>query len=810
MDTSHRSRWVIAAVALLFLLVAVTGAGTRKAEKYYEAGQKAEVLNHWDEALDLYEKALAEEPGNTAYRLKVAKTRMEASSRHVEKGLSLRNNGELDQALAQFEKAYAIDPSSKIAEQELKRTLETMQRNQKQGSELKPELRNLTPAELTHKEEQTRLERIEGPPRLKALSPQPITLRMTNQPARVLFETLAKIAGINVIFDPEYRGDSNGGGRTASIELVNANVENALDDLALDTKSFWKPLSENTIFVTFDNQGKRRDYEDSVVKVFYLSNLTTPQELQEVTTTLRTVADIRKVFTYNTLNAIIVRGTSDQVLLAEKLVNDLDRPKSEVIVDVILMEASRNKTRNLAATLMGSDGLAGLNQTIGATPRTSLQSPSVVPTALPPPTATPNGWTPTPTPTSPAPGTTISSTSSVLLSNLHSLTGSDFSVNLPGAQLQAAMSDINAKVLQSPQIRASNGQKATLRIGQKVPVASGGVQPLSGTASGVSSLYSQFQFIDVGVNVDITPTVHYGTDEITLKLMLEVSQVLQYTTIGGIQQPIIGQDKIEHEIRIKEGEVSMIAGLMQSSVSKTIGGIPGLTSIPILKHLSSDSSVDSSDELIIVLIPHILRTPGIGDINLRSIAAGTDAVVRVNLEPLPAETPQPATTSPVSQPSGPPVEPPVAQPSGPTGPPPGSPGVMLMLVPQTVQASPGAKVTLQLAAVGAHDLAGAPFDLRFDPRLLKLIDVQKGDLLSRDGKDLIFTRNILNDNGACTVNLNRTPGAGGVSGDGTLATFTFEALKPGETTLSFARLTAIDSKLQPVPVVLPMATVTIR
>jgi general secretion pathway protein D len=247
----------------------------------------------------------------------------------------------------------------------------------------------------------------------------------------------------------------------------------------------------------------------------------------------------------------------------------------------------------------------------------------------------------------------------------------------------------------------------------------------------------------------------------------------------------------------------MIAGLMQSSVSKTIGGIPGLTSIPILKHLSSNSSVDNNDELIIVLIPHILRTPGIGDVNLRSIAAGTDAVVRVNLEPLPAETPQPATTSPVLQPS-------VAQPSGPPGPPPGSSGVMLMLVPRTAQMSPGGKVTLQLAAVGAHDLAGAPFDLRFDPRLLKLIDVQKGDLLSRDGKNSIFTRNILNDNGACTVNLNRTPGAGGVSGDGTLATFTFEALKPGETTLSFARLDAMDSKLQPIPVVLPMATVTIR
>lgn len=792
MDTPYRrSRWVIAAVTLLFTLVTVVGARSKK-EKYYDEGQKAEARENWDEALDLYEKALAEAPGDIAYRDAVSHARFEAGTHHVEQGLKLRSSGELDEALAQFEKAYAIDPSSTIAEQELKRTLQMIQRNQKKGAELKLEDRALTEAELFKKEEQQQLSRLESPPELRQLSPQPITLRMTNQPARVLFETLGKIAGINVIFDPEYRGDQGGGGRPASVELVNASLDGALNDLALETKSFWKPLSPNTIFVTFDNQAKRRDYEDSVVRVFYLSNLTTPQELQEVTTTLRTVADIRKVFTYNTLSAIIVRGTADQVLLAEKLVNDLDRPKSEVVVDVILMEASRNKTRNLAATLTGSDGLAGLNQTIGGTPRTSLQAPAT-------PVVTPNASA-TSTPTT-GTGSAISSTASVLLGQVKHLSTNDFSISLPGAQLQAAMSDINAKVLQSPQIRASNGQKATLRIGQKVPVASGGVQPISGSISGVSSLYSQFQFIDVGVNVDITPTVHYGSDEVTLKLMLEVSQVVQYVNIGGIQQPIIGQDKVEHEIRLREGEVSLIAGLMQNSVSRTIGGIPGLTSIPILKHLSSDSTTDNRDELMIVLIPHIVRTPGISEENLRSIAAGTDPVIKMNLMPMPVAEPEPAPTA-VPQPPVAPAAPPANVPH--TAP------ITLMLTPHTLQTNPGGKFTVQLAAVGAHDLAGVPFTLKFDPQMLKLTLVEKGDLLGRDGKNVIFTQNILNDKGECAVNLNRTPDSGGISGDGSIAAFTFQALKPGETTILFSQLGPINSQLQPMPVMLPSATVSIR
>ncbi len=800
-------RNVAAAVALLVAAATAADASTRKGDKLFAQGRKAEDRKEWDKALDFYEQALSEDPADQGYRLATQRVRFQASEYHVKQGLKLRESGQLDQALAQFEKAYAIDPSSAIAEQELKRTLEMIRRNQKEGAALTPEERTLTPAELDRKAEQERLARIEPPPMLKALSQQPINLRMTNQPARVLFETLGKLAGINVIFDPEYRNDANTGGRNASIDLINSSLEDALDDLAMTTKSFWKPLSPNAIFVTADNMGKRRDYEDSVVKVFYLSNLTTPQELQEITTTLRTVADIRKVFTYTTLNAIIVRGTSDQVLLAEKLVNDLDKPKAEVVVDVMLMEANRTKTRNLAATLIGADGNPGLNFPIGFTPRASLVAPTPVPVATPTPEA---GATPFP-----VTGTGTSGTSSagtpITLSQIRHITGSDFSITMPGALFQAAMTDVNARVLQSPQVRASNGQKASLRIGTKVPIASGGVQPFGTTVGAASSLYTQFQFIDVGVNVDITPTVHYGSDEVTLKLVLEVSAVTSNVNIGGITQPVISQDKIEHEIRIKEGEVSLIAGLMQEQSSKNVAGVPGLTSIPGLKHLfSSNNTSRGTDELIIVLIPHIVRTPGITEVNLRSIAAGTDPVVKVSLAP---PAPAPAQPSPSATPAPPAPETTAAPQAPPPAPAPAAqfpPELRLLLSPPAAQVNAGATFTLELRAEDAHDLIAAPFHLKFDPQVVRLEEVKQGNLLSSDGKTVIFTRNILNDTGDCTVNLNRKPGDGGISGSGALAVFTFQAIKPGSTTVTFSELGALDSRLQPFPLRIPQAIVTVK
>jgi general secretion pathway protein D len=812
-------------VAAAVLLLAVAGpldARTRKGDTLLAEARKAEQKKDWDKALELYEKALARDPGDVSYQMGARRVRFQAAQAHVDLGQKFREKGQLDEALAEFQKAYAIDPSSAIAEQELKRTLEMIERNKKSGVGLAPADRGLTPTELARKQELEKIARIEAPPELKPLSRQPINLRMASQPPKVLFETVGKVAGINVLFDPEYRGDPNAQ-RNASLELNNSTLEDALDYLAMLTKSFWKPLSSNAIFVTNDNPAKHRDYDESVVKVFYLTNLTTPQELAEVTTALRTVVVVRKVYQYNSLNAVIVRGTPDEVMLCEKLINDLDKPKSEVVVDVIVMEASKNKSRNLAAAI-ASSGTAGLNAPITFSPRN--------PVLLGGSTSSSSSSTTDATQTTlnsilsaiqnlnsggysnlnNSSSSSSSSTQQLMsLARIAKISTNDFSITMPGALLQAVLSDSGTKIVQSPQVRAASGQKATLRIGDRVPIASGGMQPMGvgGTVGGYGGLYSQFQYLDVGVNVDITPTVH-GEKEVTLKVVLEISSVTDHVNIGGISQPIIGQRKVEHEIRIREGEVSLLGGLMQDQETKSVAGVPGLMSIPIVKHLFQSQSVTkSSSELLIALIPHIVRTPGITDLNLRTIAAGNDTVVRLSYAPrqepvaTAPEAPKPALAAPGPAPAP-------AQPVPAAAPAPPEAATRLLLRPASAQAQVGTAVTIQLEVENAKDLFAAPFHLKYDPQVLRLIEVKPGSLLSSDGQKIVFTRNILNDSGDATVNLNRMPGTGGIGGSGPLATFTFQAVNPGVTVVTFSELTARNSQLQPIQAGIPRASVMIK
>jgi general secretion pathway protein D len=804
-------------------------AKTRKGDGYFNEARKAEAASDWDKALDLYEKALATDPSDMGYQMGARRARFQAAQRHVNAGQKLREKGQLDEALAEFQKAYAMDPSSGIAEQEIKRTLEIMERNRKLGDALDPANRGLTPVELARKEELEQVARIEPPPELKPLTRQTINLRMSNQPPKVLYETVGKVAGINVIFDPEYRSDPNAQ-KSASLELNNATLEDALDYLALTTKSFWKPLSANAIFVTNDSPTKHRDFDDSVVKVFYLSNLTTPQELAEVTTALRTVGNIKKLYQYNSLNVVIVRGTPDEVMLAEKLINDLDKPKSEVVVDVIVMEASRDKTRNLAATL-ASNGAAGINTGIQFSPT----NPVVASTSTTGTTGSTGTTTLSSTDESTlnsilsilqnqstnSLNTTSTSSSStaaqplIALSNIAKLSTNDFAVTLPGALLQAVMQDNTTRILQSPQVRAASGQKATLRIGDRVPIASGGMQPMGvgvGTTGYAGGLYTQVQYIDVGVNVDITPTVH-GDKEVTLKAALEISSVTSYVNVGGISQPVIGQRKVEHEIRIREGEISLLGGLMQDQDTKSTAGVPGLMNIPGVKHLFQSSSVTrNKTELLIALIPHIVRTPGITDLNLRTVSAGNDTVTKLSYAPrqevvtAAPEAPKPSTPAPAPAPAAPAVKPPLqpapaAQPDSVT---------RLLLRPGITQTQAGGTIAIQLEVENAQDLFSAPFHLKYDPQILRLTEVKPGNLLSSDGQKAIFTRNILNDTGDATVHLNRMPGSGGVSGSGVLAVFTFQAITPGTATVTFSELPARNSKLLPIQAGIPQASVLVK
>jgi general secretion pathway protein D len=799
MKTKHLRRLTVL-VAMAIAMAGPTHARTKKGDKFLKDGRLLEAQQHWDDALDLYERALVSDPTDPGYMMAVKRGRFQAAQRHVDAGQKLREQGKLEEAIKEFQLGIVRDPGSAIALQEWKRTSEMLEQ-EKNGPKREGADRGMTPADRARKELDERAAAMSAPPELKPISQLPATLKMNNQPPKVLYDTVGKLAGINVVFDPQYQAQ----GKNFNLDLNNASLEQALDYLSVLTKTFWKPISPNTIFVTEDNITKRRDYEDNVVRVFFVQNATSVQEFQEISTAVRSITEIRRVFTYNAQRAILMRGTPDQIALAEKLIHDLDKPKSEVVVDVIVMEANSSKTRTLAAQLASSNG--GLNLPIGFTPRSSILSS----------TGTTSSSTSSTT-------TTTSSTSGSLvsLSNIAKVDGRDFSTTLPGALLNLVMSDRQTRVLQSPQVRASDGQKVTLRIGNKIPYATGSFSAGMGSVGGMPYANTQFNFAEVGVNVDLTPTVH-GKDEVTLKVMIEVSNVSDHVTIGGVEQPIIGQRRSETEIRLKEGEVNILGGLSQDQNTKSLNGIPGLINVPILGRLLGGESTDRErGDLLIALVPHIVRTPSLTDVDVKGVLSGSDQVVKVSYAPRVAapsspppaaqQNPQPATAPPAvpSPNTAAPVPPPSAQPSIPGVPAPAGPRLVFSM-PAPTQAQLGGSIGLAVRAEGMEDLfTASPVRVKWDPKILRLNEIAPGEILSRDGQRITNAKDIRNDAGEAWITMNRLPGAGGVSGAGVLVNLSFSVIGPGSTKVTVTEFGLRNTQLQAIPVTGPETVVNVR
>src|SRR5712671_5655815 len=543
------------------------------AKALYDKGQDAEARQNYEQAFDYFKQAYNLKPKDLRYRTAFERNRFLAASSRVHRGQILRDAGKLDEAAVEFQKALETDPSSFIAQQELKRTQQMIREAEN------PQPQASAPGGTALRR---RLESAQGPVELAPISNVPITLKVTEK-ANVIYETVGKLAGINVLFDPDYTP------RQVRIELNGVTLEDALEIISFETKTFWRPVTPNTIFVAQDNPAKRKELEQNVIKTFYLSNLSQPTELQDVVNAMRTILEVSRIQQLPSQGAIVVRGTPDQMALAQKLVDDLDKAKPEVVVEVAVMQVSRDKMHNL-----------------GISPPTSA-------TVQLQPNITNNTGT----------GTGTGSSNGINLNRLANLDATDFQVTIPPATATALLSDSNTKLIQNPQIRALDGQKATLKIGDRVPVATGSFQPGIGGVGVNPLVNTQFQYLDVGVNIDITPRVHAGR-EVTLKMSLDISAVTSRVNIGGIDQPVIGQRKIEHEIRLKDGEVNLLGGILEDQQTKSLSGIPGLASIPLLKYLFSQTTTEHREnEIVFVLIPHIIRGPEASRSNLDMLDVGT-------------------------------------------------------------------------------------------------------------------------------------------------------------------------------------------
>lgn len=815
MPVINRLRGPLAIVCVLLLgIPADLLARNRKSEKYYKLAQKAEDRKDWETALTLYEKALHEDPAEVGYISGMHRVRFQAGQAHVEKGIALRKQGQLEQALGEFQRAFALDPSSAIALEEIKTTNGMIDKVKKGATATD------TPRQEAAKATQDRIESLLPVPELKPIESRVKNLKMNNQPVRVLYETVGALAGINVILDPNFQSPSS---KTANVNLSNASLEEALNYIALVTHTFWKPVNSNTIFVTEENPTKRRDYEDNVVKVFYLKNVTTPQEFQELITAVRSATDIRHIFPYNAQSAVIVRATPDQIAICEKLFHDLDKPKPEVVVDIIIMTTDVTRTRDIAAALSTS----GLNLPIAFTPRSSIavanSSSSGSGTSG---TGTAGSGTGTGIGTGAGTGvgtgigtgtgTGTGTGGSVALSNIFKVSSRDFSTSLPGALLQAMLEDSSTHVMQSPQVRASDGMKVTLKVGQKYPYATGSFQPGVG-AVGVSPLVStQFQFLDTGVDLELQPHVH-GTDEVTLHVDIKLSNVQSTVNLGGLSQPVVAQQTNATDVRLRDGQVTLLGGLMSTTESSDVTGIPGIMNVPVLGQFlgSTNNKKRQHDELIIALVPHIVRVPDMDDTDFRGVYVGSETVAKVmraaDPEPKPAETAQPvnpasAAPTPVAPPAAP-VMPALRPPLNPNGP---VSGLTLTFGAADVHAKLGAPAAVTLEAEHASDLFSLPVKIRWDASLLKLESAVPGAFVAQDGRHIPNPAVIHNDIGEATITLSRLPGASGVTGSGPLAVFHFLPLRKGTGKITISEAEAKNSRLEHIEASRPEIGVTVE
>jgi len=787
---------------LLVCALGVCTSAAESAKSLYHKGQLAEARQDYLAAYDAYKAAYDEKPTDLRYRSAFERLRFEAAVIHVKHGQQLRQNGDLAKALQEFQAAAQIDPSSFIAQQEIVRTqAQIAGAAGGQSSTQEPKRDDIL---------RQRIEQAQGPVQLAPINDLSINMHISGD-SKTIYQTIGKLAGINVLFDPDYVAR-----QLPALELNGVTLQEALSVVSIQSGTFWRPVTPNTIFVAPNTQTKRKDLDQSVVKTFYLTNAASQTEFQDIANTLRTILDITRVQPIAAENAIVVRSSPDKVALAEKIVADLDKSRAEVVVDVAILQVSKERIRNLGFTPSLANGPIGI-QIIppGATTTTN-----------------PNGGTTTGQPTT-------TTNNGLTLNTFKNLNATDFAVTIPQAQLNALLNDSDTKLLQNPEIRASDGQKASLKIGSRIPIATGSFQPGIGGVGINPLVNTQFQYLDVGVNIDVQPTVHLNGD-VTLKVTMDISSQTNTVSIGGIDQPVISQRKIDHQIRLREGEVNMLGGIFEDQDQKSYTGIPGLGQIPGLKYLFGSEKIDhTKNEVVFVMVPHLVRDQEVSDLNLRPIDVGTDNGVELRLAPNrpgrggQGESPQPQSQQPRS--AAPPsnaapsnaatgnpaptvggVQAPPPQNANPTPTPPGQEGAgpagqaVLRFDPASITTTNGGTFTVNVTMNGGTDVASVPLQITYDPKHLSVVKIDNGDFLTRDGQPVALVNRDDVNIGVLVASASRPPGSGGVTGQGTVFTVTLQAKQPGDTVLSITRPGARNSQQQPIQVLGSQMTVKVQ
>jgi len=785
------------ALLIAGLLVALAVSGGCAAYKMVQSAEKMEAAEDWDKAVLTYAKLAAQYPQETRYSIALSRTKFRASQAHFQKARKFLTNKQTELAIGELQQAVVLDPTNAFAQTELEKALQQWQ------------LDRLT-SEATEMERMKEIARKSSSiPLLDARSNIPVILQFRDAEQGHIYDVLSKATGINFLYDPKL--DLK---KKITIELTNVPFEKAMDTLMLTNKHFFKVMDENTILIADDNQQKRREYEDEVIKTFFLSNA----DVKDVQSLLRTMLDARKVVQNDQLNAITIRDTPNKIAIAQKIIESNDKAKAELIVDVELLEVNRTVSKTIG---------------IGLTPRQytiDFEGPDRLP-----------------------------------LNNLGLLAqvGLYTLGPIPSVTIDFLKSDSGTRVVAKPQLRVTEGEAANLHIGDSVPIPTTTFNTTT-TIGGAVTPITSFTYQEVGIVIEIEPRVHHNK-EVTLKLNVEVSALGDRIDAGqGVSQPTINTRQISTVIRLKDGESSLLAGLIQEVSQASKSGYPGLMDIPgVSKVFSSRVSTNRETDLILTLTPRIIRIPDVRQQDLEALWIGNEANPKLRgdagsvfatpftargedeeeeeedeeeaaadeeqAEPSPAAAvPAAGETAPV--PAGPPATgapaPPQAGPAAgeetaagededlgvedvgldempeadETGalPAPAQPDLSvpspmnLSIAPVRLTVAAGGTFSLNILVNNATDLQKIGLSVMYDARTIDFDSALEGVMMKSDGSQTTFSAQKMSD-GLASIEITRVGAATGITRGGALAAMRFRALAGGATEVSFGPVVAETS-----------------
>jgi general secretion pathway protein D len=586
---------IAAVAALAALLAGCAASGAMR------AGRQAERLEDHDRAVVEYTRALRDQPDNRDARLALDRAKLRASLEHFGRGRRLSNAGRLEESLVELQMASELNPGNGDIDQELSSVRNQLRNKVAVAREGKTQLETLI--------ERTR--GMEAPGNdLPDDAKLPASVTFRDATSRDVFTALARFANVNVTFDPTFRD------QPITIDLRDSTLEAALQAVSTATRSFYRVTAPRTITVVPDTPAKRREYEEEVLRTFYLSNA----DLKETLDLLRIVVDLRRVAAVAATNAISIKDTPERVAAAGRLISAIDKARPEVVIDVELLEVDRTRLREYGLQL--------------ASPA------STGPTGI-------NGVASIPDPTT--------------LRDLRNLTQANvFLSNLPSLYFRLLKQDGNTRTLANPQLRTSEGIAATARFGERVPVPVTTFAPIA-TGGVAQQPITSFNYENIGVNIDITPRTHHD-DEVSLALRIEVSSI-SGTGFGGL--PTFGNRSINTVIRLRDGETNLLAGLIRDDERRVLSGVPGLSDLPIVGRLFAHSKRETQEtDIVMTLTPRIVRVLELTEDDLRPFRVGRegdgggfaiDLPVPVVIPPAaPVPQPGPAPTTPAA-PAAPPA-----------------------------------------------------------------------------------------------------------------------------------------------------------